>query len=100
MFHPCNTDVSSIPDESVLLFVMTTPGHSEQRRHIRETWCGECNRVVANCRCIFILGVARNVEDSLLLNKEAETERDILQVDMVESYNNLTLKTIHAVRCA
>ena len=45
-----------------------------------------------------MLGRSANPAKNVQVAKEAEAERDILQVDMQESYNNLTLKTIHALR--
>ena len=87
----------SLPDGSVLLAVITAAERTEQRKVIRETWCGRCNSL-SNCYCIFVLGMPESFQENQDLVKEAEKERDILQFDMLDSYNNLTLKTMHSIR--
>ena len=80
---------------SVLFAVQSAPGNTDRRDFIRDTWCGEC-AVLANCHCVFVVGLsAENDED---VKDEAVERGDLLQLDMVDSYNNLTLKTLHSIR--
>ena len=56
--------------------------------------------MMPNCNCIFVLGrqVNRLAEMDESLRQEAAREKDILQIDMKEHYNNLTIKTIHMIK--
>ena len=86
-------------NNGVLITVISSPHNSKRRSDIRQTWGGEC-RAASNCRCIFVIGRAKwkEAEANQALLKESALEKDILQVDVWEHYNNLTLKTIHAIR--
>ncbi|KAK6012515.1 hypothetical protein OSTOST_22336 [Ostertagia ostertagi] len=47
---------------------------------------------------MFVLGTSRMRENDLSVEREAETHGDILQVDITDSYRNLTIKNIAAMR--
>ena len=81
----------------VLITVISTPWNRQQRNQVRSTWCNEC-RLILGCRCVFLIGRARNEIEKEEIEREARLRMDILQVDVVESYYNLTLKTIHSLR--
>ena len=90
----------AMPLGSALLAVITSPAQLDKRKHIRNSWCGECNKRLYDCRCIFVLGLSSVKGENEDVKKEAKREGDILQMDLVEHYNNLTLKTMHVIRWA
>ena len=61
------------------------------------TFCRECLDI-PRCHCIYVTGLqgGRFAQENLMA--EARARGDILQVNMRESYNNLTLKTLHTIR--
>ena len=81
----------------MFLAVQTAVERSEQRQIIRETWGGAC-KSLDNCQFVFVLGVSKKSLENQKLAAEAETKRDILQFDILDSYSNLTLKTLHSIR--
>uniref|UniRef100_W6NR74 Hexosyltransferase n=1 Tax=Haemonchus contortus TaxID=6289 RepID=W6NR74_HAECO len=49
-------------------------------------------------RILFILGNSGTVGDEQLIEQEAKDHGDILQANFVDSYDNLTIKSIAAMR--
>ena len=80
-----------------LLAVITSPGDQDGRAGVRETWGGECV-VLPGCRRLFVAARSANESDNKVLKDEAGREGDIVQFGMIDSYNNLTLKTLHTLK--
>lgn len=69
---------------------------SQERQTIRDTWAGDKLRP-KTARVIFLLGRRRNetsAQQEDLLRESAEFG-DLLQVASVDTYANLTLKSMH-----
>ncbi|CAG7785347.1 unnamed protein product, partial [Allacma fusca] len=84
----CSSDVK------VIICVASAPGNFEQRRAIRETWGSPSNLLSKGVRLIFVLGNSgsENIESSVEL--EVKNYGDILEEDFVDTYHNLTLKSM------
>ncbi|XP_069127440.1 uncharacterized protein [Argopecten irradians] len=82
----------------VLFIVKSSPDHNARRVTIRETW-GNRKRFPL-IRTIFSFGIPSNGKVLLNLQEESDVFRDILLVDYVDNYYNLTLKTINALNWA
>ncbi|XP_073342559.1 beta-1,3-galactosyltransferase 1-like [Pagrus major] len=79
----------------LVLMIPVAPHNREARDTIRNTWGKEVSvlgRVVSH---YFLLGLSKEEDDTELL-KEQESQRhhDILQSNFLDSYNNLTIKTM------
>nr|ACO11600.1 Beta-1,3-galactosyltransferase 1 [Caligus rogercresseyi] len=71
----------------------------ETRRVIRETWGKTLKALNRNSSYIFILGMTKAphyLDDQL--KEEIQAHGDIFQGDFIDSYNNLTLKSISALK--
>ncbi|XP_036624895.1 beta-1,3-galactosyltransferase 4 [Trichosurus vulpecula] len=86
----------------LLILVSTAPEHQEQRDAIRASW-GALREIQGHLvRTLFILGEPdysrKNIED--ILKWEAQVEGDIVQAAFMDSYRNLTLKTLSGLAWA
>lgn len=97
-----NSDSAGSPTK-VLIGISTSPGNKELRQAIRETWGSSCQELTW-CSYLFILGQssARNAiagaDENLRVEEEHLTYRDILREQFVDSYNNLTLKSVNLLK--
>ncbi|CAH1772839.1 unnamed protein product, partial [Owenia fusiformis] len=87
--------VSSIDPPTILIAVLSSVKNKHKRNAIRKTWA---EKAIKNksIKLIFILGVELEFteKDQLVIQKESESYRDIIQVDLVDTYKNLTLKSL------
>nr|XP_054763750.1 N-acetyllactosaminide beta-1,3-N-acetylglucosaminyltransferase 4-like [Lytechinus pictus] len=86
----------------LLIFMVTTsPKNLERRMLIRDTY-GNRRRWPALSsgvfRTVFLLGAVENKTIQNSIHKESETYRDIIQEDFLDSYANLTLKTVMGLK--
>lgn len=80
-----------------LVFILSAVGNLAERRAIRMTWASPAvqkgNRGVA-VRLAFLLGTAKNLSVQASVVQEAEKHNDLIQADFVDSYQNLTFKSM------
>ncbi|XP_062983632.1 beta-1,3-galactosyltransferase 5-like [Elgaria multicarinata webbii] len=88
-----NIDCSRTPPFLVVL-VTSSLAQSKARMAIRETWGKE--RVIANKHVVtyFLLGTALNHNNQVAVTAESQKYGDIIQKDFIDTYYNLTLKTM------
>ena len=83
----------------MLNLVMVNPSDMDRRMLIRQTWANISSSY--STKTVFICGLASTDNDSEtnnLLKYESLRFNDIVQADFIESYWNLTLKTIIAFK--
>uniref|UniRef100_A0A8B9RWM2 Hexosyltransferase n=1 Tax=Accipiter nisus TaxID=211598 RepID=A0A8B9RWM2_9AVES len=80
----------------LVLLVVTEPGDTAGRSAIRQTWGNESSVPGVSILRLFLLGVHPVFRQELrpLLEEESLLHHDILQQDFLDTYNNLTLKTL------
>ncbi len=88
-----NPTHTCLPDDEVdlLVLVASAVGHTDRRAAIRATWGRKDEAAARRARVVFMLG-----------RGEAEDgdEEDVLQEDFVDSYHNLTIKTMMGLKWA
>ena len=102
----------------ILILISSAPSEYAQRRTIRQTWGSRCNPIDSRIKCVFVIGNFHNdsanidnirtfpskvVVDSYnnsQLRKESEEFKDIVQFDFIDSYGNLTYKTLSGLKWA
>ncbi|XP_071851851.1 beta-1,3-galactosyltransferase 5-like [Apostichopus japonicus] len=85
----------------LLILRLTEPSNFKRRRIHRkllETVSREQNDLVI--KQVFLIGTTFNDTHTRLIQKEREQYHDVLQEDFVDSYYNLTLKTIMGIKWA
>ncbi|XP_038077781.1 uncharacterized protein LOC119745481 [Patiria miniata] len=84
----------------LLVLVVTTHEKSDVRQTIRETWARPGEVMGKTIVVLFMLGQSTNSTLREIVQKESDQYHDILMEDFVESYKNLTLKTMMGMRWA
>ncbi|CAG2205948.1 B3GALT1 [Mytilus edulis] len=76
---------------SVYLFILifSSPGHYNKRQAIRETWLSNVNKFT---RYTFVTAYSKRFNESLGI--EIQEKKDIVQFDFIDTYKNLTYKTM------
>ena len=95
----CRHNAEHMPIDGILL-ILSSPDNFLQRQTIRETWADA--RVVKdfqrnpfyNVKHVFILGTPLYKSTQSRIEVEHRLNRDIVQQDFKDSYQNLTLKTL------
>ncbi|XP_060074614.1 beta-1,3-galactosyltransferase 1-like [Ylistrum balloti] len=94
IFHGNNTCKSrNKTDVFLLITVCVAPANFKHREVIRNTW-GSIAKHNQEVRLIFLLGKINNETIQLKINKENTEFDDIVQEDFVDSYRNLSLKSV------
>lgn len=93
---PCTNKCSTIQDPVVLIVIKSAMSHFERRHAIRETWGREEDGILT----VFLLGVGSNAEVQRRIDEESELYNDIVQSDFLDTYYNLTLKTMSGFKWA
>ncbi|XP_013379407.1 beta-1,3-galactosyltransferase 5-like [Lingula anatina] len=82
----------------LLVIVVTTPQNFVQRLQFRQTWGSRTQFKDEQIRTLFLTGRTPNSTMQYKLKAENDKHGDIIQADFEDSYLNLTLKTILALR--
>lgn len=83
----------------VLIAVQSAPGNTKQRQEVRQTWGTSCSLNQSDwCSMAFVIGDPQDPDEESLIEEEHAKHGDILQESFLDSYNNLTLKSIHILK--
>lgn len=76
----------------LVIIIMSAPTHLEARMAIRQTWGHFGQR--SDISILFMLGATMDSKMETILRKEQKTYNDVIRGKFLDSYSNLTLKTI------
>lgn len=76
----------------LVIIIMSAPTHLEARMAIRQTWGHFGQR--SDISILFMLGATMDSKVETILRKEQKTYNDVIRGKFLDSYFNLTLKTI------
>lgn len=76
----------------LVIIIMSAPTHLEARTAIRQTWGHFGQR--SDISILFMLGATLDSRIEVILKKEQKTYNDVIRGKFLDSYSNLTLKTI------
>lgn len=86
-------------DVDLLILVASARKHSDRREAIRDTWGSS---QLLQTKVVFILGTSKvggsELELDRQIKEEVDTYNDLIQEDFVDSYLNLTLKTVAGLK--
>ncbi|KAK0049346.1 beta-1 3-galactosyltransferase 5-like isoform X1 [Biomphalaria pfeifferi] len=107
MNYILTTPVCSSSPPYLLVLQMSVPTEINARNAVKETWASVAsgrkwpNRVVnANVKLVFVIGHGTSNDtrfDKEAVAAESATHGDILYLDMMDSYRNLTLKVVSSL---
>ncbi|XP_061909581.1 beta-1,3-galactosyltransferase 5 [Entelurus aequoreus] len=78
----------------LITMVTSAPANQRARQAIRDTWGGETNVRGLRVMTLFTLGVTSDPGLAKLLIEEARERGDLVQGRFLDTYSNLTLKTV------
>ncbi|XP_043079716.1 beta-1,3-galactosyltransferase 2 [Puntigrus tetrazona] len=81
-------------DPFLVFMVPVAPHQLEARDAIRSTWGNESSVQGKAVLTLFLVGLSGGAEAQQQLEEESRQHRDLLQSDFVDSYFNLTIKTM------
>ncbi|XP_016378371.1 beta-1,3-galactosyltransferase 1-like [Sinocyclocheilus rhinocerous] len=81
-------------DPFLVLMVPVAPHQLEARNAIRSTWGNESSVQGKAVLTLFLVGLTGGAEAQQQLEEESRQHRDLLQSNFVDSYCNLTIKTM------
>ena len=86
----------SLKNDTLLVVVISAVAHFEQRRMIRDTWASNEGELISNynVQVVFLVGLSPDKKEIQQLANESAIYEDVIQVNAVDSYSNLTLKTV------
>ncbi|XP_013379414.1 beta-1,3-galactosyltransferase 5-like [Lingula anatina] len=85
-------------DVYLVTVVESAPGSFTDRQQFRDTWGSVKETGGKYIHTVFLLGAAPNVSIQSIVEKESAKYGDIVQYDFVDTYRNLTVKTVAALR--
>ena len=90
--------ICSNKDVYIITVVIVKPGDFERRALIRRTWGDP--RWVVDFKVVFLVGLsAQNTTNNLII-EESKAFKDIIQLDYLDSYFNLTTKVMRGFKWA
>lgn len=78
----------------ILITIASSPNEHIKRQAIRKTWGSKCNQGNPVIKCVFLIGNTQDSSTQHILSQESSYYKDIVQFDFVDSYGNLTYKTL------
>jgi len=102
MEYLLQTPVPCQPHQFLVIYVHTAPGYHSRRQMVRSTW-GNVSRWSTDSSAVtlrFVLGRAANDSDHqqrALVDEQAK-HGDLVQLDFIDSYHNMTLKAVCALQ--
>ena len=90
----CNTSLAEKSQIDLIVFIFSVHDHFKERDVIRQTWLSVSNGNTGNIRHVFLLGYVNNGSMSKKVEEENDVHHDIIKESFVDTYHNLTYKTI------
>ncbi|XP_053405263.1 beta-1,3-galactosyltransferase 5-like [Mercenaria mercenaria] len=82
----------------LMIYIHSKPDNAERRRMIRNTWGSRDILEKHHARLIFVTGEVADENLQIFLDFENELHKDIIQVNFIDSYRNLTYKAISGLK--
>ena len=89
---------TNVSDITLLILILTSHRNKLQRNALRETWLTISKNNTGRVRYAFLLGEVQDTRDSIA--KENDQFKDFIKEDFIDSYGNLTYKTIMGFKWA
>ncbi|XP_041370831.1 beta-1,3-galactosyltransferase 1-like [Gigantopelta aegis] len=93
----CNSFVKKSTIDLIVL-VFTIHGHFKERAALRQTWLAVSRSNRATIRYVFLLGDTKDEDLSKKVEQENDVHHDIIKESFVDSYQNLTYKTVMGLK--
>jgi beta-1,3-galactosyltransferase 1 len=86
---------ASVDYVTILIFILSSPDNFSRRNVIRETWGNSSSYLMyGTVKVMFWLGKTKDHKAQKNIGEEFKRHGDILQGDLIDSYHNLSHKTV------
>ncbi|XP_077508541.1 beta-1,3-galactosyltransferase 5-like [Amblyomma americanum] len=86
------------PNLRILYFVYTAPKNVKKRAWLRKTIGDPQLENFVNSTTVFFVGIAPDPNERRLVEEEASQEGDVVVLNFMDTYRNLSLKFIHGTK--
>lgn len=84
----------------LIILITSTHSNTHARKVLRDTWLSVAGNNTGNVRYAFLLGETKNETLRKDILEESAKYHDVIKEDFIDSYRNLTLKTLMAMKWA
>ncbi|KAK4026470.1 hypothetical protein OUZ56_015466 [Daphnia magna] len=96
--YSINPSVHRCEKVNLFIIVISAPGNFVHRKLVRRTWGSHLNRgnhrEQSSTQFAFLIGLTNDTTVQNAIRNESIIHEDLIQVDLMDSYMNLTLKTV------
>ncbi|XP_048776867.1 beta-1,3-galactosyltransferase 1-like [Ostrea edulis] len=89
---------NSVDSIRIIILIFSTHANTDRRKALRESWLLPYRHNQDNIRYAFLLGMTSNPSLQGRLETESALYKDIVQENFLDSYHNLTIKTVMALK--
>ena len=82
----------------VLMYIISSPGNFDRRQGLRNTWAKAGTWSNHNFSTVFFVGNTSSKSVQRKLEEEFQKYGDIIQIDMIDKYENLTIKGVGVIQ--
>ena len=82
--------------QPISVYILSSVNSYERRQLLRETWISDV--IAFNISVYFAIALTNNQTDEQLIREESEKYGDLIQFGFIDSYYNLTLKSVSILR--
>ena len=94
----CSQNIFQKENVFLLVMILTAPDETKRRKVIRATWANVTHVAGRRVATIFLLGNSTNKKLERHVAQENKLFHDIVKKDFLDSYRNLTFKTMMGLR--
>ncbi|GAB6020702.1 Beta-1,3-galactosyltransferase 1 [Chamberlinius hualienensis] len=91
---------SPFRDIFMIICVSSAPKHHDRRLSIRQAWANSKALSRLKVIVVFLLGSTSNPREQMLIQQESDMFHDIIQENFVDSYYNLSIKSVMGLKWA
>lgn len=86
-------------ESKIIILITSAPQNYDRRKAIRETWCRPSSFNLASVpwQCVFLIGQSSVHISNVVIENEMNDFHDIIMGSYIDSYRNLTIKTMHGL---
>ena len=81
----------------ILVYIQSAWENFLKRRSLRRTWASSRRVLGKRVKTFFILGRPKNINDQVRINNEQLLHGDIIEGDFIDSYQNISIKSVIAL---
>ncbi|XP_065221463.1 beta-1,3-galactosyltransferase 1-like isoform X2 [Planococcus citri] len=95
-FTHADANICSTEQPLVIIIICSDTKNINPRMAIRETWANDAKKY--NITVLFLVGISKDEDINMKTLKESTQYKDIITEDFIDTYNNLTIKSVFMLK--